>query len=71
VLNKEGKILLAKGKKWNGQYVCFGGHLDWGESLDDGAIRETKEETGLDVQVVARLNFGEHIGLMVTTMASI
>lgn len=34
----------------NGKYTCPGGHLDQGEDPYEGAIRELKEETGLDVE---------------------
>lgn len=52
VIEKDGKYLLvqeAKKKcyeKWN----FPAGHLDFNESLKDGAIREIKEETGCDVE---------------------
>ncbi|MBR3613695.1 MAG: NUDIX hydrolase [Clostridia bacterium] len=53
VIEKDGKYLLvqeAKKKcyeKWN----FPAGHLDFNESLKDGAIREIKEETGCDVEL--------------------
>ena len=61
VINKEGKILLAKSKKWDGKYTVFGGHVELGETLEDAIIREVKEESGLDVEVVSELGFGESI----------
>ncbi len=45
----DGKVLLGRSDKFNNQWVVFGGHLEPGEDLRDCAIRETKEETGLDV----------------------
>lgn len=53
VVEKDGKYLLvqeAKKKcyeKWN----FPAGHLDFNESLKEGAIREIKEETGCDVEL--------------------
>lgn len=52
IIEKEGKYLLvqeAKKKcyeKWN----FPAGHLDFNESLEQGTIREIKEETGCDVK---------------------
>ena len=52
VIEKDGKYLLvqeAKKKcyeKWN----VPAGHLDFNETLTQGAIREIKEETGCDVE---------------------
>ena len=45
-----GKVLAQDRRKcWKG--VAFpGGHLEAGESVVDSAIREVKEETGLDVK---------------------
>lgn len=59
VLNKEGKIFLARGTKFEDKYILPGGGMEFGESLGDGAKREIKEETGMDVEVVGHLSFSE------------
>ena len=45
-----GKVLVQERRKsWTG--LSFpGGHVEQGESIVDSAIREVKEETGLDVK---------------------
>ena len=46
------QILLVKHRKGNRQYwVLPGGRLEYGETFEECAVREMKEETGLDVKV--------------------
>jgi len=53
--NKVSKVIIIKNNKilllqnTNGKYELPGGHIEVGESAIDGAKREVKEETGLDV----------------------
>lgn len=84
ILEKNGKILLGKRHpdpdkadsefRSSGEWSLPGGKLDWGESLENGAIREVKEETGITIknpQVISVHNcINEHahfvtIGLLV------
>ena len=52
VIVKEGKIALIKtGKRASrGKWTIPGGLVELGESPEQAVIRETKEETGLDVE---------------------
>jgi hypothetical protein len=47
IITKDNKILLLQKK--NGKYELPGGHIEVGESAIEGAKREVKEETGLDI----------------------
>ncbi|MBN9289093.1 MAG: NUDIX domain-containing protein [Gammaproteobacteria bacterium] len=51
IFNDEQKILLGKRKNAHGENTWGppGGHLEWGESFQECAIRETYEETGLKI----------------------
>ncbi|MEN9524029.1 MAG: hypothetical protein RL536_98 [Candidatus Parcubacteria bacterium] len=51
---KDGKVLLGKRKDPHGQgeYAWPGGHLEYMESFEQCAKRETLEETGMKVQNV-------------------
>lgn len=57
IVVKNGEILLGKRKGMHGKDSwCFpGGHLEYGESWKECAIREIKEETGIDI---SNLRFG-------------
>ncbi|RDI45599.1 NUDIX hydrolase [Falsibacillus pallidus] len=50
VINDNKEILLIKGPRRG--WEMPGGQVEEGESLKDAAIRETKEESGIDVEVI-------------------
>jgi len=51
IFNEQRRILIMKRR--SGPYWCIsGGRMDIGESASDCCIRETKEETGLDVKII-------------------
>ena len=51
VINKDGKVLIGKRIGHHAQkYSIPGGHLELGETFEETAIRELKEETNLDTK---------------------
>lgn len=50
-----GKLFVAKRANtktsWPGRYEIIGGHLDPGESLEDGLRREIMEEVGAGIEI--------------------
>lgn len=50
VLNEKKEILLIRGP-WRG-WEMPGGQVEEGESLKEAAVRETKEETGIDIEIL-------------------
>ena len=61
IFNHNDEMLLLKSHKWPGMYVVPGGHVELGERIEAAVIRETKEETGLDVYDLEFINFQEFI----------
>ncbi len=50
IINEQGQVLIGKRKGFVEKYSIPGGHLDPGETFEQGAIREIKEETDLDIK---------------------
>ncbi len=48
---KDGKVLLGKRKNihGDGEYAALGGHLEYMESFENCAKRETMEEAGIEI----------------------
>lgn len=61
--NDKGEVLLIQ--KCRGPYIGYwvvpGGRINPGERSEDCAIREVKEETGLDIEIVRNLGYEEDI----------
>jgi 8-oxo-dGTP diphosphatase len=54
------KVLLVKNTGKNGSYYTLpGGAAEPGETLEEAAIREVKEETGLDAEIKDIFSVGE------------
>jgi nucleoside triphosphatase len=61
IFNQANELLLLKSHKWPGKYVIPGGHVELAERIEDAAIREAKEETGLDIHDLEFINFQQFI----------
>lgn len=51
-----GKVILIKRKNPPYGWALPGGFVEYGESLEDSAVRETKEETSLNVKLVRQFH---------------
>lgn len=63
IIMRENRILLGKRKGSHGEdtWATPGGHLEFGESVEQCAIREVLEETGLCVKKITKLDFTNDI----------
>ncbi len=55
-----GRVLLVKhvperGGFWQGKWICPGGELELGETIEEGIKREVREETQLEIDLVTPL----------------
>ena len=58
--DEAGKVLLVKhvperGGFWQGKWICPGGELELGETIEEGIKREVMEETRLEIELVSPL----------------
>lgn len=56
-IEKEDRVLLVQeaGQQPYGLWCLPGGHVDLGEELEKAAIREAKEETGYEIELINKL----------------
>ncbi len=45
-------LMLLGPENHKGRWALIGGYLDWNETVEEGIIREIKEEIGIDAEVV-------------------
>ncbi len=55
IIEIEGGIVLIRRKKPPYGWAIPGGFVDYGETLEAAAVREAREETSLDVELVSQL----------------
>ncbi len=56
IIECDGKIVMIKRRNDPHGWALPGGFVDYGESLEYAAVREAKEETGLDVNLVKQFH---------------
>ncbi len=59
ILNKKGEIFLVRAPHWSNKLVIPGGHVEYGEKIEDAVVREVKEETNLDITGIEFLKIEE------------
>lgn len=60
ILNDKGEVLILKSPKWK-TYVIPGGHVEVNETMEEALKREIKEEIGIDVEVIKKINIQDAI----------
>ena len=56
IIEAAGGIVLIERKNPPSGWALPGGFVDYGESFEDAAVREAKEETGLDVTLIRQFH---------------
>ncbi len=56
IIEVEGGIILIKRKNPPPGWALPGGFVDYGESLESAAVREAREETGLEVRLLRQFH---------------
>lgn len=60
VVNDKKELLLIKGPRRD--WEMPGGQVEEGESLSQAVVRETKEESGIDIEIIKFCGIFQNIG---------
>ncbi len=58
IFNRDGKVLIVKHNA--GHWDFPKGHMEVGESEEDTALREVKEETNIDIELLTDFRYESH-----------
>ncbi len=61
IYNEHEEVFLARCPKWENKWNVPGGHLEYGEKIEECVRRETKEETNLDVTDIRIVDVQESV----------
>ena len=59
IFNVHNEVLLCRSHKWDNKYVIPGGHVEYGEKLENALKREILEETGLNIHSIKLIGIKE------------
>lgn len=63
IFNDKNELFLMKSPQWNNKYICPGGKIELGESIEKATKREVKEETNIDIEELEFLGILEGVDL--------
>src|SRR3989338_9703935 len=68
IQNEAGQVLLGlrQGSHGAEEWSFPGGHIEFGETIAQAAIREVKEETGLDVDEISLISVSDELRYVAT-----
>ena len=69
VTNAAGDVLLIQ-RSDNQHWAVPGGAIDLGESMTQAAVRETREETGIDCEITGLAEVRQEFSLVLTARAT-
>jgi nucleoside triphosphatase len=61
IFNSKKEVFLMKSPKWKNKWMLPGGHVNFGETIEQAVKREMKEETGLNVYDIKSTGFHDFI----------
>ncbi len=59
IFNENGEILLQR-RRDTGKWCIICGHVEYGETVDNAVLREIKEETGCNAEIVRFIGIYSH-----------